>query len=184
MNREMLVDTITSLASSIQNPILTMADLAIDSTIFYAALVVVLLFLGERRNEKRAKVLSALVLAFLLVNGIKYALAIERPCTGQAWCPQSYSFPSTHAAIAFTLAVSFLDKKAFPAYLLFALFTAFSRMNLLVHVFADIAGALPVALISYYIVDIISRTYIKTQTQTPKPKSGVSDSAPGRDADG
>ena len=182
MNKEKIVDTITSFASSIQNPVLHMADLAIDNTIFYAALVAVLLFIGEGRNEKRAKVLSALVLAFLLVNGIKYSLAIERPCAGEAWCPQSYSFPSTHAAVAFALAVSFLDKKAFPWYLLFALFVAFSRMNLLVHVFADIAGALPVALVSYYIVDIISRAYVRTQTSELKGKKP--EAGPGRDADG
>jgi membrane-associated phospholipid phosphatase len=48
----------------------------------------------------------------------------------------------------------FLNKKSYPLFLLFALFVSFTRMNLGVHVFEDIAGALPVALISYYLIDI------------------------------
>jgi len=50
---------------------------------------------------------------------------------------------------------AFIRKKLFPAYLLFALFVSFTRINLGVHLFWDIAAALPVALISYYITLIV-----------------------------
>jgi membrane-associated phospholipid phosphatase len=149
------MDTIAAAAVSIDNPLLTAAGLVLDSSLIYAAIVLALLLIGESRNEKRIKVAASLLLTFLAVAGIKYALAQERPCAGEDWCPESYSFPSTHAAIAFTLMTGFLNKKSYAFYLLFALFVSFTRLNLGVHVFIDIAGALPVALLSYYFTDIV-----------------------------
>ncbi len=151
------MDTITSIAVSVDNPLLRAIGLALDDSIIYAALVIALLLIGESRNEKRVKVLAALVLAFIAVNAIKYVIAEERPCAGFAWCPTDYAFPSTHATIAFTLMTGFLNKRSYALYLLFALFVSFTRMNIGVHTFLDIAGALPVALLCYYFTDIIWR---------------------------
>jgi membrane-associated phospholipid phosphatase len=149
------MDAITSAAMAVRDPLLQSMGLFLDNSLAYAAVILILLFSGETRNPKRAKVLLCLALAILMVMGVKSVLAVERPCAGQAWCPDDYSFPSLHAVAAFALMTAFLDKKAFPAYFIFALFVCFTRLNLGVHTFRDIAGALPIALVSYYITDLL-----------------------------
>jgi membrane-associated phospholipid phosphatase len=152
------MDAITALALSINNPVLRMIDLLIDNDFFYAALIAALVLAGENRNEKRLEIFT--ILAVVLVAGviIKGALAIPRPCTGESWCPTDYSFPSLHAVAAFTLMIAFLKKRTYPLYLLFALFVSFTRLNLGVHVFVDIAAALSIALVGYYAVDLAWRS--------------------------
>jgi membrane-associated phospholipid phosphatase len=151
------MDSITAIAAGIHNPLLTMAGMILDSSAIYAILILALMLLGEARNEKRKKIVASLALALMLGTVLKYAMDHERPCFGETWCPDDNSFPSMHAAIAFTLMTGFLNKKSYAAYLAFALFVSFTRLNMGVHVFLDIAGALPVALISYYLTDIIWR---------------------------
>ncbi|MCI0503531.1 phosphatase PAP2 family protein [Candidatus Micrarchaeota archaeon] len=149
------MDSITAIAAGIQNPLLSAVGLALDSAAIYAILILALMLLGERRDGKRKKIIASLAVAFLLAGILKFAMAHERPCIGETWCPEDNSFPSMHAAIAFTLMIGFLNKRGYPLYLAFALFVSFTRLNLGVHVFLDIAGALPIALISYYLTDII-----------------------------
>lgn len=149
------MDAITAAAMAVDNPLIHQIGMLLDSTLIYIVVVLVLLLIGESRNQKRLKVLLCLGIAFLSATAIKDAMTVARPCTGQSWCPTDYSFPSTHAVIAFALMTAFLDKKAFPLYLAFALFVCFTRMEIGVHTFRDIAGALPLALISYYITDIL-----------------------------
>ncbi len=151
------MDTITALAAGVQDPLLNAIGLALDNAYVYAALVLAILFIGEERSRKRVKILASLAIAALLTLGIKAAVAHERPCAGEAWCPGDYSLPSMHAAVAFALMTGFLNKRSYALFLLFALFVSFTRLNIGVHVFQDIAGALPVALVSYYIADICWR---------------------------
>lgn len=148
------MDAISILALSIQHPLLRAVDLFFDSAIVYIAIIVTLLVISEHRNDKRRKIVLSLVAALLIATAVKFILVHERPCVGQVDCPTDYSFPSLHATIAFTLMCGFLNKKNFPLFMLFALFIAFTRLNLGVHIFQDIAGALPVALIAYYLTDI------------------------------
>ncbi|MEW6036198.1 MAG: phosphatase PAP2 family protein [Candidatus Micrarchaeota archaeon] len=164
------MDTITSIALSVDSPILKAAGMVLDGSIAYAAIVLALVLIGESRNDKRLKLMASLALTALLVTIVKTALAHERPCSAEAWCPPGYSFPSTHAAIAFTLMTGFLNKKSYPLFLLFALFVSFTRMNLGVHVFEDIAGALPVALISYYLTDMAWK--MRAGSGKPAPAAG------------
>lgn len=151
------MDTITAMALSFQDPVLHFIGIMLDSALLYAVLIFAVLYLVEKRDEKRRKVAASLVLTFLAVAGLKFVMGKERPCAAEGWCPGDYSFPSMHAAIAFTLMTGFLNKKSFPLFLLFALFVSFTRLNLGVHVFVDIAGALPVAMVSYYVTDIFWR---------------------------
>lgn len=151
------MDSITAIALGIHNPLLTAVGMALDSTAIYAILILALMLLGEPREAKRKKIVASLFLTFLLATALKYAMGRERPCIDESWCPDDNSFPSMHAAIAFTLMAGFLNKKSYAAYLAFALFVSFTRLNMGVHVFLDIAGALPIALISYYLTDIIWR---------------------------
>ncbi len=155
------MDIITEFAFNIKNDILTSVSLLINDNTVFALFVLALLLITEKRNQKRLKVIIALVLVAALTFTIKMAMGIERPCVslGLPYCPDEPSFPSIHAAVAFTLMISFLDKKQFPLFVIFALFISFSRLNLAVHSFRDIAGALPIALIAYYIVDVLWRRY-------------------------
>jgi|SRR5208283_3605584 len=149
------MDAITAAAVAVNSPLLHSIDLLIDNVWVYAAVVLILLFISERRSSKRIKILFSLTLVILAVTALKPLLAVDRPCFGQISCPSDYSFPSLHVAVAFALMIAFLDKKSFAFYFLFALFVAFTRMNLGFHTFRDVAGALVIALVAYYITDII-----------------------------
>jgi len=151
------MDSITALALSVDSPVLKVMGLFLDDALAYGAVVVGLVLLGESRNDKRLKILASLLVAVLAVGTVKYAMAYERPCAGEEWCPEGYSFPSMHAVVAFALMTGFLNKRIYPLFLVFALFVSFTRLNLGVHLFRDIAGALPIALVSYYLTDIVWR---------------------------
>lgn len=114
------MDTITAIAMSFQSPLLTAVGLFFDSALIYSGLLFAIIFIGERRNEKRRKIFLSLFLAFVIASIVKMAFAIERPCVGDYTCPNDYSFPSLHAATAFTLMIGFLNKKNFQWFLLFA----------------------------------------------------------------
>lgn len=148
-----MISSITEWALSVQNPLLHAIGSAFDQDAIYAVILLALLLIGERRNEKRMKVFAVLLLAFLVATGVKYAMAHPRPCLGADYCPSGYSFPSLHATTAFVLAIAFLGKRNYWFYAIFALFVSFTRLNLGVHVFIDVAAGLPIALFCYYAVD-------------------------------
>jgi len=155
------MDAITAFALSIDNPAIKMLGMLLDNSFIYAGLLLGLILGGEQREGKRMKIILSIVLAFLMAITIKYAMARERPCTLEDWCPQDYSFPSIHAAVAFTLMTAFVNKKSYILYLFFALFVSFTRLNLGVHIFQDVAAALPIALMSYYVMDITWKTAVE-----------------------
>lgn len=152
------MDAITAAALSIQNPALTAVGRLLDHDLLYMALVLAIALAAEWRNGKRLKIVFSLGVAFILGTALKQVVAEPRPCAGLAGCPADFAFPSLHALIAFTLMTGFLNKRSFALFLVFALFVSFTRLNIGVHSFIDIAGALPVALISYYIADLASKT--------------------------
>lgn len=45
-------------------------------------------------------------IAYMASVGLKDALQIQRPCAGSAGCEISYSFPSSHATMAFAAAIT------------------------------------------------------------------------------
>ncbi|MBU0527625.1 phosphatase PAP2 family protein [Candidatus Micrarchaeota archaeon] len=147
--------SITEFVQSVDIELIKTIGMFLNDSIVYGILLFVLVIIGEKEGKKRGKIILAIVIAVIAGLVIKESMAFDRPCIGEDWCPESYSFPSTHAVAAFTLMTAFIRKKIFPAYLLFALFVSFTRINLGVHLFWDIAAALPVALISYYITLIV-----------------------------
>jgi len=151
------MDSITAIARGMDNPLLQLIGMGLDSSAIYGIIILILVIVGDSRDDKRKKIVASLAVALLLATALKYLLMHERPCAGLEWCPEDYSFPSLHATVAFALMTGFLNKKSYPYYLAFALFVSFSRMNMGVHTFLDIAGALPVALIAYYLTDILWR---------------------------
>lgn len=156
------MDVITTSIAALNMPLVTWAAELLDSEIFYALLVLFFVFFTEKRWNKRWKIITALVVVTLLCLATKMVMAIERPCAvgflSKIPCPHDYSFPSTHASIAFILMIAFLGKDIFPVYFVFAIFIAFSRIYLGVHTFEDIAGALAIAAIAYGLVDSFLRS--------------------------
>ena len=155
------MDQITEFAFSINNELLTQASLLLNNNLVFTLLIIAIVLVAERRNPKRIKIFSAIILAFFFSLALKSIFVLERPCIPLEldYCPENYSFPSLHATIAFTLMIAFLNKKNYWLFMIFALFVSFSRLVIAVHTFADIVAALPVALISYYIIDVLWRRY-------------------------
>ncbi|MCC7570445.1 phosphatase PAP2 family protein [Candidatus Micrarchaeota archaeon] len=97
-------------------------------------------------------VLMSLLLTSIFTVGAKFVYLDERPCISEkVECTESYSFPSAHSAIGFSLLLPSLGTPAFWFYLIYALILAFSRLYLGVHTILDVAGALGVAIIAYTI---------------------------------
>lgn len=156
-------DAITQWITGIHSDILTQIDLIFDNPLFYTLVILGLMVAGEKRNSKRKKIALAMIIALALGLLVNIGMAVDRPCADieGAVCPMLYSFPSIHCTMAFILMISFLNKRPFPDYMLFAIFIAFSRIHLGVHVFRDVAGALIIGLIAYNITDILWKRWKK-----------------------
>lgn len=142
----------------IDNPLLTILAIALDNTLFFCIFTLFIVLASERRKEKIAKIMLAVLLAALLITTMKLILKVERPCTifaSKIPCPEDYSFPSGHTLFAFTVMLAFLNKPVFPIYFIYAIFVAFTRIYLGVHTFEDIAGSIAFAPFVYYITDCI-----------------------------
>lgn len=149
--------SIVEICQSIHLDILTAVAWMLNDTIIYGFIILALVLTGEKRKEKRNIILFSLVIAALAGIAIKEVLFVERPCAGEEWCPGGHSFPSMHALTAFVLMAASIRKRTFPLYLLFALFICFTRLYLGVHVFQDIAAALPIAVVSYYVTNNVMK---------------------------
>ena len=145
---------------------LTEVSLLLGNEIIFFLVVGAMVFLAEKRPEKRKKIILGIIVISIMVIALKNIFAVERPCIGieaEHGCPSfpfmEYAFPSGHAAVAFLVMIVFLDKRSFPVFWVFALFIAFSRLFLGVHNFEDIAGALVLAPIAYHITDVLWGRY-------------------------
>jgi len=156
-----MIDGVTRVLVSLDNPMLTAVASFLDNYILYIVTIFAAVLISERRKKKLEKIFFAIIIAVLLAFIGKELFAVERPCvseiTSKIECPVGYSLPSLHAAIAFTVAIAFLNKKSYSLYLLFALFIGFTRIYLGVHTFIDIAMSLVVALVAYHITHLVWR---------------------------
>lgn len=153
------MDAITRFIVSVDNNLLFSISLILNNPLIFISVVALLLFLFEKRTEKTKKIIFSLVVAALLVASFKSIVHTARPCiyAPEIPCPPGYSFPSLHTGIAFTLMIAFLNKKSYFFFVFLSLFVAFTRLMLGVHIFMDIAGALPLAVLAYYVTNIIWR---------------------------
>lgn len=136
------------------------ASILLDNTafglLFSAALILVVSWLF-RENRKLAFLFSALAIAFLLGFFFKPFLQEGRPCLSapsKIPCPPDYSLPSMHALLAFTLAVVSIGSRSFAIYLLYALFVAFSRVYLGVHLISEVAAGLALAFFACVLTEL------------------------------
>lgn len=139
---------------------LTLVSSLLDNEYIFAILLVLVVMLVEKKNNRRWKILTALALAVVVGFALKEIYHVERPCTGQLENAKiietscsGYSFPSLHTILVFTLATAFIRKKDYIWILLFALFVAFTRIYLGVHRFEDIAASAAIAPLIYLFID-------------------------------
>jgi len=159
------------------NGLLTVAG-GIHVDIVFLALILASAFLLTFRLKpaNRAHMAAALMAAFLLTLALKQIVAQERPCwlgvVSAVACPDDYSMPSMHAAIAFALAFACLRRPIFPVVYTGALLVAISRLALGVHSLADVTAGMAVGFVAAAIADRVVReaavmtTRARTRAQT------------------
>ena len=124
-----------------------------------------------KKMKKIGWVFKFLILSILIsyfITGIlKNIFKLPRPCVGESFCPEGYSFPSGHSTAIFSaITAIFLkskNKKFLPLFLL-ALLVAYSRVALRYHTFYDIiAGSLLGIFISFSTFKIYERFLAKVK---------------------
>jgi len=156
-----LDDSVAKLVKSIRSASLDPPfSLVTDFTsVFLVLMAVTTLFLIQEKNRKYISLLwAAFALAIILSYGIKFIVARPRP-TFELWYPffQSlyYSFPSMHAAAAFSVLPLLKEslKKTALLWLAFALLVSFSRLYFSYHYLSDVIfGAFMGYLIGIFIL--------------------------------
>ena len=129
----------------------------LTGVIFFAVLVIALSWLF-REQRKIPFIITAIIVALLLGLAFKSFLQEERPCAsmpGKINCPLDFALPSMHALLAFTLVVLAVGNRSFAVYLIFALFTAFSRVYLGVHTISEVAAGLAMAFFACVLNEIL-----------------------------
>ncbi len=152
------MDSLTESIAQADFALLTAVAALLDNEIIFLAVTFALVLVFERRKEKIAKIALAVALAVLLSTMVKNIVKEERPCVllaSKIACPDSYSFPSGHTILAFTVMLAFLNKPTFAIYLFYAAFIAFTRIYLGVHSLWDVAGSIAFAPFVYYTVDAL-----------------------------
>ncbi|MFA6329048.1 MAG: phosphatase PAP2 family protein [Candidatus Micrarchaeia archaeon] len=124
--------------------------------------IVLVLFVTWRFKEQRRLpfMVSAVAIALLLGVGMKAFLQEPRPCVdspGKIPCPLDFSLPSIHALLTFTLAILAVGNRSFAIYLVYALFTAFSRVYLGVHTIIQVASGLALAFFACVLCEMLWR---------------------------
>jgi membrane-associated phospholipid phosphatase len=101
-------------------------------------------------------VLPASIVAYIVTSSLKLLFRIPRICAGLAGCPQSFSFPSDHASIAFAVAIALMmykrEWRVSVALVAFATMVAISRVMLGVHTVADVIGGAILGIIIGWLV--------------------------------
>ncbi len=150
-------DIITMWASQLNIPLLTVVAQILDNDLLFLAIILFLAFIGEQ-GKKRNRLILTLVFVYILSAGAKYLVHEVRPCTlipSKIECPDGFSFPSSHAVVAFALAVGLWKKPNGWIYTIFAIFVAFTRIYLGVHTMFDVLGGMVIGILGYLVVEIV-----------------------------
>ncbi len=116
-------------------------------------LFLLLVFEGKRHKKFPVYLLAGTITTFLFVEFVlKNLYGRARPLrlndTLLSICPESFSFPSGHAAVAFAAAFifSYFDKKRSVIYYILAFLICLSRIYLQCHYLIDILGGMIVGI--------------------------------------
>ncbi len=143
------------------------------SVFIWIVIIVVLLFIEEKRDKKKHFIIyfvvAFLISGLLVTFVIKNVFHRQRPVIHSKTyftCPADYSFPSSHAATAFSAALilSAYDKKRRTFYYLIAALISLSRIYLECHYLLDvIAGGIIGSGISRLILYLPGKYFFKTR---------------------
>lgn len=135
-------------------------------TLFSIFILIFYIFLQKKEKKKFSWLIFVLIPALFFSNQmtslLKDFFKIQRPCLGESFCPQSYSFPSGHATvIAATMFSVFFSirnwwMKIFPLILIGLV--AFSRIALNLHTYFDVVGGI---FIGFIFVFFLQTFYVK-----------------------
>ena len=144
-------------------PEVRFASIALNDTAFAicfsAALIISLTYLFKER-KLLPFMITAVAIALLLGVSFKLFLQEPRPCIdspGKIPCPLDFSLPSLHALLTFTIAIVAIGNRSFAFYLVYALFTAFSRVYLGVHTISEVAAGLALAFLACVLCEMLWR---------------------------
>lgn len=166
-----MADPITLALASNEFGALTALSRFLDANTVWIFLVIALAlyfaYPKVRANHLRLYAFAiGFVAATFVVFYAKYAYAMPRPCFENAvlsklgYCPQDYSFPSAHAAYAFSFAAASVGTSFFPLFLILSAIVALSRIYVGVHTLADVAGGMAVAVAAYLAAEGILRARV------------------------
>lgn len=105
-------------------------------------------------------IILSVSVAYIAASGMKALFAVPRPCELIDTCPESFSFPSRHTAMAFAAAtaLSFYVRKLRLTVLIYVIAAAIGywRLSMGVHTMVDIVGGALVGVViglgMYYFV--------------------------------
>lgn len=148
LEKIILFDKYVSNLVSTNNSLVIWISLAISfSIIIFGALALFYFWFAKKDKQTSIKLVVGTALLYVFVQVVKILVARPRPIA-----EASYSFPSTHTAIAFFLALILpVDKKIKVGLIFWASLVAVCRLLLGKHWLTDvIAGALFGALFAYF----------------------------------
>ena len=156
--RQLFID-----AFGIVRPEARFASIALNdatSAILFTALLILVLTYFFREKKLLPFMAASVAIALLLGVSFKLFLQEERPCVetpGKIPCPLDFSLPSLHALLTFTIAIVAIGNRSFAFYLIYALFTAFSRVYLGVHTITEVAAGLALAFLACVLCEMLWR---------------------------
>jgi len=127
----------------------------------------IIYFLAPKQSKKYIAwftfgALPAVVVSWLISQGLKLLFKIPRPCAGLSFCEMGYSFPSGHAAVIFaamTVAIVYSKSRKMDfSFFVLALLVSLSRVFLGLHRIQDIAVG---GLIGFAVGSLIYKNYGK-----------------------
>ncbi|MFH1307040.1 MAG: phosphatase PAP2 family protein [Candidatus Micrarchaeota archaeon] len=137
-------------------------SLILHDNLFYIALTIAIAIFvsyADAQNTKKKfyHIVSTIAVCLLLAILLKELIATPRPCMLEgglvSQCPNNFSLPSTHAAVAFALAVALIGGRMFPLALLWGVVVSASRIYLGVHTPIDVFAGLGLAIFALAIVE-------------------------------
>ena len=148
---KVVVGAVTRFIASQDIWLFTLFSIFVDYYVFLVLPISLVFFYKKLGRKRMASLILSLLLLYLAVPYLKGMFGQSRPCNEylKTACPEDYSFPSGHSAVAFAFAFLSLGTIAFPFYYISAFLIALSRIYLGIHFLNDVVGGIVIGIFSY-----------------------------------